>query len=277
MSFVALNGLDVPVHYPDSEHTNEQIGEGGRSFAGTLIDSVRTNKRTWSVTTTIRSIAEAEQLEGLLRGDGWHFDFESDLYACVKGLAPATGYAGTTISAAQYKLGAKSCKVTSGSTGPTYSCGLTADFSVGFWQYVGAWAHYWIVYDKDTTTYVEYVAGAVNTTINDTFRNAMITGGNVVLMGTKATDNAVSDVYYDDLVVLPYKVTAAMVTAHYGTAGAGLEFGDCPRLNLTGDVLKLNTAVVVRGQLNNVKHNEGVLSGAWTNQARAVSFDLIEV
>jgi hypothetical protein len=282
--FCKLNGWSIPVAFPEAAHDTEQVGSQSRAQSTTLHDSVRANKHTWSLATHAIEIAEAEALEGLLRGDGWHFDFESDLYACVKGLAPNTGYAGTTISAVQAKLGTKSCKVTSGSTGPTYACGLTGDWSVMFWQYVAAWEHYAVVYDFDTTTYVEYVAGAVSSAINDTYRGTIgsvsglvtATGGNVVLKGNKATDNAASDVYIDDLVVKPYKFVAAQVTAHYA-AGAGLKFSDMPRLNMSGSIIKSSTPVVVRGVPGSVKNTGMMVNGVWNEQVRSVSFKLIEV
>jgi hypothetical protein len=275
--FCKLNGWAIQAHFPDSNHANEPIGSMGRAQSTTLHSSVLANKRVWTLTTIPLELADAEALEGLLRGDGWHFDFESDLYACVKDLAPNTGYAGTTISTVQAKLGTKSCKVTSGSTGPTYNCGLTGDWSVMFWQYVAAWAHYAVVYDADTTTYVEYVAGAVSSAINDTYRAALVTGGSVVLKGNKATDNAASDVYIDDLVVKPYKFVAAQVAAHYA-AGAGLEFSDMPRLNLSGNIIKSSTpvAVIAKGDFK-AQHNGMMVGGVWNEQVRSVNFQLIEV
>jgi hypothetical protein len=251
-------------------------------FDGDWRDNVRARRTTYGpFQTPPLSIGDAECLEGLLRGEGYHFDFETNLYDAVKNYGPDTGYAGTTISNTQAKIGTYSMYVTSGSAGPVYtsavdmSDGYVGDWSVGFWQYVAAWKHFVYVYDADTAAYVHYVDGAVDASPDANeiaYRNAMVASGAVSFIGKKATDNSASACYYDDAFMYPFKVTAGYVTAIYN-GGTGREVGDRPYINVSGDVRKSTTTTVAcRGALRPTAHTQLTLDDAWTDQARVVSF-----
>ena len=277
MAFLTLNGWEVSVAHEKAAEKFEIIGQGSRSFLGTYRDTRRAEKRIWSITTPPIVEATAEAVKGLVLGHGWHWNFNSDLYAENKGLAPDTGYE-ATLSATQTKFSsAYSCHL-DGDAGAganvEYDCGVTGDYTISVWQYdtgAAAWAHLVVVYDADTTTATKYINNSSGSTIN-----CIVVAAGVVELEGEDPDGNNEDVYYDDLVICPYKWPAGLITAVYN-GGTGLEFSGLPRLNMGGDITKTDTAIEVVGSLNGSSLTQGYVDGTWHDNLRTLTFDLIEV
>jgi hypothetical protein len=241
MSFLDVNGYAVPLaHDSVRRRPVEVLARFGRGYDGSLRRSRSAEKIGWEVRTIPVAEATAELIEGLLMGRGFYFPFETSLYDAQKGFGPNTGYACTLTDSGE-KVGTRCLSVGSGATGVVYATGFTADWSVMLWQFVdAAWKHICVVYDADATTYTEYVNGAAGDAINDTWR-ALISAGNLTLVGKAYDDNGNQAALYDDMVVVPYKLDSTIIAWHYNS-GTGRAFSELPFLSATGDILKTTTA-----------------------------------
>lgn len=63
MAFLIIAGITVTVASPNAAKEIERVGTSGRSFDGTLRSAIRSEKRTWTVTTSLMLDADATTLE----------------------------------------------------------------------------------------------------------------------------------------------------------------------------------------------------------------------
>lgn len=269
MAYLEINGWGIDAAYKSVGHTSEIIGYQGRSFGMGMRDHKRGDKEVFQVTTPPMSEANGVALEALLKGSGHHWNFESDLYSIYKGLGPNTGY-GATISATQQMYGARAMYLASGNS-VVFDPDYNSDCSISVWHYESAWAHLVLTYDADTTTTTKYENNA-----SGDFVCVALSAGAVTLHGKdRDAPGTGAKVYYDDLVIVPYVMTAAQNTAIYA-AGSGLEFSDLPRLDIGGDLLKTTGTKEFAAFDVSYKQMGVYLSSAWTDTARSYSFKLVE-
>ena len=279
MPFVQVNGFEIQV-----KQAGRKIDEPGvianRSTSATLRKHRRSVKTGLSFETIPLTEADAEMVENLLLGQGHYFPLDSDLYSAQKGLGPNAGYACTLGATTPNPPGSWSTRymeVAAGATGAVWALGYTGDWSVMGWQYMTdtiTWYHFTVVYDADTATYTEYIAGVAGS-IHDTWR-ALITAGSLTLKGYAHDDNTADDVCYDDLVVVPFKLDAETISWHYNS-GTGRAFSALPRLSVTGDALKTTTPKTMIANITNQGYVQAVLGGSFAANNRTIQFDLFEV
>lgn len=283
MSYLTLNGWPVPIPYGSGSHGGEEIGSRDRAYSGTLRKATRAFKRPWKFTTRMLQQSDAEFLEGMLRGDGWHFDFQSDLYAARRGAGPVAGYSGASISSTQKLSGnSYSLKITGGNSitfQTPVGAGQYPDYTIMFWHYYTEWQFCAILGDISAATVTRYIANVGNSwvpTSGSTILCWTLNGTTGVTLQGEQTSGAGADVYYGDLVVLPYLVPPSLLTTLAG-GGTWVEFSDMPRLKMVGTLVKTTTAIEVLGKLNNATHKSSNISGTFCEKDRVIDFELHEV
>ncbi len=277
MSWLTINGVEIPVKFPSATRMRYRHGAmDKRSFDGSSRHHHRTTKRIWKFVTVDMTEAAANQLEGFLTGLGYRFSFDTTIFDDGKGLGPNAGYSGDT-SAAVKLLGARSQYVASGNKS-IYATGIIGDYSILVHHYIASWKTWAVSYNSDTSTLTKYHTGAVSA---DTIGFLEWSAGTLTIHGKNDTggadmagSSANANVYYDELIVLPFQITAALHTAHYGTAGAGLAFGSLPKLAMAGDVVSTGAPINVHGKITGQRIVQGTGSDFLS---RVFRFELHEV
>lgn len=98
MAFLTANGFDLPVAHDSARRAApEEIGSDERMADGSLYSHRRAKKRRLEFELVWMHEAEKlEAYEGLLRGDGHVWSFDSSLYSS-KGLGPSPGYGASRV------------------------------------------------------------------------------------------------------------------------------------------------------------------------------------
>tara|TARA_R100001086_G_scaffold134481_1_gene69958 strand:- start:126 stop:968 length:843 start_codon:yes stop_codon:yes gene_type:complete len=238
MSYLTLSGFAVDVSTSGSTYERSALGEESRSFGGQLVPERRSVSRQFVLETPLSDRDSNRALAGLVQGDGHKWNFDSDLYSS-KGLGPQAGYT-ITMSATGGVIGGY-VQVTSGAT-LTYRKLQNADYSMMVWKYVGAaYIQYVLVFDASAGTTTQYKAGNPHTpagsdNILNWFSYTTSTGDFTLNGKDIAGTNANSR--YDELVIVPYAFTAAMVSAfHTEVQTAGIPFSELPLLNVAGSII----------------------------------------
>lgn len=275
MSFLSLNGWSVGIADRNAKLRREEVGlMEGRAFSGMQHDTRRAVKRTGQFTTGVLGEDDGDALENLLTGLGWHFPFDQDLYSEDTKLGPSAGYTATLgTTTPTPKFGTRRLSVPSGST-ILWPAGLGSNYTVMAWIWNGSSWDHWIRRSDDssgsvvTTLYKNGVSG------QPALYSLTVSGGAVYLSGRNPATNASATTYYDDLVVLPWVASAGQLAAW---SSAASPFSPIPKLDLSGDVLREASSIEVRGKVTDVVYEQAMVGGVWQDNARRVSFSLLEV
>jgi hypothetical protein len=206
---------------------------------------------------------DAIALPGLLEGLGhtWSFDDSTDYRFSSKG-APTLVVLGTVTygtSAPSPKYGAGRIGVSGGSV--SWALGYTNHWTMMAWKWSGSvWNHY-IVRDDGA----KWVDGVFTPGASTTF--FVVGSGNFALV------NGGAATYFDDLVVLPYRVSGDMAVA-FGTSTEA--FGLLPKLKLSGAIIPEQTSIDGFGMEPAVVSSPAVISGAYDANAASVQFSIRE-
>jgi hypothetical protein len=145
VAFLTLNGVDVPVATGGAERTRVYVGgHGARGLAGGYLRTQRADKREWTFTTTPLPVSEVPAWEGLIRGAGHHWPFDSNAIS-DRGLAPELGVhtvysTGSMTNAGNYGMASGYSGTTArlewyvGQT-PAWSI-ITVAYQAGWWRWV---------------------------------------------------------------------------------------------------------------------------------------------
>jgi hypothetical protein len=238
MSYLTLSGFNVPVSVTSASFASEAIGGRSRAFSGQALPERRALVRTFTLGSPVDTRADAQALIGLIEGNGHKWNFDADLYSS-KGLGPQAGYT-ITMSATG--------GVISGYVQVTSAQSITwrklqySDYSVMIYKYTGgAWHQYVLTYDISTNTTVQYKDGAPHSPVaGDSILNWFsftTSTGDFTFLG-KDIDGANANARYDELVIVPWLMTASMVSSfHAQIATAGIPFSELPLLNVAGDII----------------------------------------
>lgn len=239
MPYLALNGFTVPVRATGATFENLALGEAYRSFGGQLVPNRRSLSREFEIQTTVDTPGAARSLVGLVQGEGHKWAFNSDLYSS-KGLGPQAGYA-VTMSATGGVAGGGYVQVTSAQT-IGWRVLQYGDFSMMVYKYTGgAWVQYVYTFDMSTATVAQYKNGLPHTpaggdNITNWFTYTASTGD--FAFAGKDIDGTNGNSRYDELVIVPYLLTAEMVLAfNTETKTNARPFGETPQLNVSGDII----------------------------------------
>lgn len=261
MSQLTVNGITVPVAADGWRPERVTIGDETRSASGKLIKTVVRTYRKYAGRIVTTSAEEAEALVGLIRGDGYGWSFDTDLYAdgkalgyTLSGTASTVVASDTGISAAKY--GAKFLKVPT-SAGVTWTHNLgCAQWTAMTWKWTGsAWGH--IAKRSDTA------GGFWDNGVYTSGSTASIAGSSTAVSlyaGVSAPD------YFDDLVFVPYLMPAVWFATVYAGSSAWakppLLTGGGTLLSYGGTTMRGNTSqaeVQNRGALDHLQRIEFTL------------------
>lgn len=274
MSFLSINGWDVPIEPSNADIRPEEVARtDARAFTAAMLDTRRGEKLRGEFTTSLLSMADADALKNLLLGRGWHFPFDGDLYSEDTGLSPQTGYTATLgTTTPSPKFGTHRCKVPS-ATSLYYNTGLGNSYTIMGWIWSGAaWEHWARVSDGSTSspTVTCYKSGSV---VANNYAMT-VTSGYAYLNGKVPSTGSNSDAYFDDIVVLPWAVSAGQLAAWSVAANA---FSALPKIDVGGDVLRDYGTVEMRGRVGGGKLFMARLSSGWSDNAQRVQFTVEEV
>lgn len=274
MSFLSLNGVDIPVR--DGQASRDPQIYGGvanRSVQGAYNSSRRGVKWGGKFKTRMLSVQTANLIEGLVLGRGNTFPFDTSFYSKIKGIAPSS-YSGVTLSTSSPKVGTRSAYFASGGE-MIYPMGLLGDWTLLMWfKDLATWVHYAIRYDSVLDvlhTYQDLVDRG--TLVYNMY--SVETNGDLELYGKWAAAGTDTDAYFDSLVVLPYYADTDMIDYHHDSTEAGTLYPAAPQMAMSGDLNRED--LTVEGKLGNQSHIQAYDAGAFSDQMRSVSFSLVEV
>jgi hypothetical protein len=138
MAALLLNGIALPVALDQISRLEPMlIGEEARAFSGADLTSVRGWKEGWKAKLTPQAAATAAALRGLVKGDGFSWSFDTDLYADLKGLGAASG-SGLFV-AGKYGNALSTYQTM------TFAVGASSAWTIAGWVFkssLGIWHHY---------------------------------------------------------------------------------------------------------------------------------------
>jgi hypothetical protein len=274
MAFLSINGVVVRVADASVTQTLARRLSRSRSFRGELRDARRAIRRSWTIEARNADHADGRALEQMIEGQGHLFDLADGLQGST-GLMPEAGLvAGLTLKPALAgAFGDGYLEVAAAVTGTV----LAYDVQVGDeWtvlvrrKVAGAWVGY-----AQRSDGAAYVDGAWSSTFGLPFS---IGGLGLYVRATEGVvelvkDSAAAAELLDDLVILPYRMSDAMLATL--TASTAPKFGGCPVLRIEGDLVG-ETAF----GLGNITETEiveapsQVAGVGWVNNARIVRFRL---
>jgi hypothetical protein len=239
MAYLTISGFEVPVAAGSSSFDNSELGSRSQAFSGQQLPEARSLTRGLTLKTALESKADALPLMGLIQGDGHAWAFDSSLYSS-KGLGPQAGYT-VTMSATGGVTGGGYVQVTSAQTlGYRY---LTyGDFSVMVYKYTGgAWHQYVYTMDRSSGTVTQYKDGATHSPVaGDSILNwfTYTSSTSDFAFAGKDIDGTNGNSRYDQLVIVPWLMTASMVAAfHTQIATTNIPFSPLPLLWVSGDII----------------------------------------
>lgn len=265
-SWLAINGIDIGAIAAEKAGVSEarrEIGETAAAFSGKLRRTRQAVKRDLTLETVPITSSDALAWDGLLRGLGEHWTFDSHMYGS-KGLGPSSS-ASASQSTAAAKFGAGSLKLNSGAGTIVYPTAAGSNWTVCLWRKLtlgGSFAHHIVC--SSGAKYVDGLPSAAATSWI-----AMDGSGNLTLAETLGT----GDIYLDDLVVLPFVMPSAWA-ATWGTATGA--FSDLPTLNVAGTLINETATRYMLGDCS-LKVLKAWVSGVFRTDAKQLSVTLQEV
>lgn len=266
MAFLTVNGWEVPVANPSGRFAMQRPQRNVEGPWGQ--QRVRGTKllRSWQFETPLLPREQADAVEGLIAGWGNYHSFQSDLFGSQGGRPlTVTGTAGTAGGVLGNCMALTSTQTWGYGYG-NYLFGKTWTVLVYRDPNTGTWAHYGVRDDG-----VKVVDGVRNDGASTTFISWA--NGQLTLTGT-------TGYRFDELVVVPYRMTPSQMIAHYTYIQAGSAFSSLRRLKVRGDFLMgAATEIEVRGFVSAAEQQSGYDNAlaAWEPAMRKVTFELAEI
>ncbi len=258
--FLRLNGIAVPVSLDSATVNQKDIGSEKIAEDGTPLFNRRATKRTWAVSTTIRSAEEALAWRDLVTGKGHVLNFNNNNLYTSKGQPPATVGGGFTVTATLPKFGAYRAAATAANTATWVVFTATSAWTVMLWHTLDGgttWSR-WVI-RSDGAKWLDGVVSVAATTF-------MGVASGVLTLGSASAGG------FDDVVCLPFLVPTDWPAQDYAF---GYAFGPLPRLTVDGAFIEASAAGGI-----SVKCKVGTLKGFVANgtkNAQDFSFELTEV
>lgn len=268
MPFLTVNGLTVQVRKDSWSESNDDVQTTGRAVNGTYFRDVVAYKRGWTGETPILTGTTAAALRDWIKGRGDYASFESSTRTS-RGLTPSgTGTANTSTS--EKKFGTRSLLISSGGTAAyAFGSGYASRWTVCVWKRTASnvFTHYAI---DDAGT--QYKAGAVHTPSgSDSVANWLTSSsGTFTLLGKDIAGTNSASAYYDELVVVPYRMTSTQIAALAARTAA---LSSVPSAVLVGGDCVGGTEIACIGTVSTLNNNP---TGADATKA-SVSFEFSEV
>ena len=292
MPALTINGITIPVRGDSFSEERIQIGDSfQRSVGGAMFSSKINSRRRFRFSTSPLSTTDAERIASLIEGNAhaWTFDFDLSSMSGITNFT-ATGAALATSPAS--RDGTKNLGVPS-TTG--FEVNLQDKFSSlgeqGFSPFSGDgwtacfWRYCTAAADGVPSTgwYHFIVTGIVTVSRGVSANPAALTqyrdgvagsfgSGNIVSMsslgvfgvwGYQTVANVGSASNYDDLVVFPFRFTAAMASQFY-TGAAGFAVPIFPALVVAGDHVDryaTSEKAICYGRVDSMSHINATMPG----------------
>lgn len=226
MSFLTINGWDIPIINGGISQTSTQLGNVGPSFTNRSILNRRIIPRGWAGSMLFQSPAVADTFEGLLMGRGHHFPFDNDGWS-ESGISVSPDYYSSVIVTQTLPaFGIGSAELTHVSNETHFATDLPTDkWTMMVWVYntalsVGGnnvYDHYVEVGNGD-----QYING-----VPDSYNFFMDEHLGVARIFT-SVDFPDPAHRIDDLVILPFNVDASFVAGVYAYQTANNCVMQCP-------------------------------------------------
>jgi hypothetical protein len=226
MSFLTINGWDIPIINGGISQTSTQLGNVGPSFTNRSILNRRIIPRGWAGSMLFQSPAVADTFEGLLMGRGHHFPFDNDGWS-ESGISVSPDYYSSVIVTQTLSaFGIGSAELTHGSNETHFATDLPTDkWTMMVWVYNTAlssvgnnvYDHYVEVGNGD-----QYING-----VPDSYNFFMDEHLGVARIFT-SVDFPDPAHRIDDLVILPFNVDASFVAGVYAYQTANNCVMQCP-------------------------------------------------
>lgn len=281
MPFLRINGWTVPVINASPKQAIARVGRRERSFRGQLRDSRRFERRTWDVTTIVRDHHDAFSLDHLISGRAHFFDLLDGLQAdtALMPLPPGALAGSVLVPGADgaYGFGRLTVPQASTETVLAYDAQLGSEWTAVFFREDsgGDWVGHGV--RSDGSAYVDGVESL-------TFNFPSSAGGDGLFV--RVTDGIVEIVKdataqeenIDDIAILSYRASDALLAALTQDPSTGLKFGPAPFVRVDGDLFGEET--VCYGQVldSTILQKPATVPGiGWVNNARTVRFSLTEI
>jgi hypothetical protein len=267
MSFLAINGIDLEAIVGSYNESPREIGETTNAYNGTLRKSRQDTKFDITLETPPMTQADAWAWDGLLRGLGHSWSFNSSLYSS-KGLPPnaTTGLSVSTGTNGRNSTEALLVTAAGSPNTAVYATELGSSWTVALWRKQtsgGTYAHYVVTSDGH-----KWVDGSRNDGASTTFIS--VSSGTLTLTGHTA-----DAVYFEDVLAVPFVMPDAWPPLYYAFVNAAPQ-PDVPKLTVTGDAIA-ETSRTMMGSVSNAKFIKAVIDGSFRTNGRVLSVALTEV
>lgn len=290
MAYLKINGIDVRIDKESVKLVFDEVGgKTERSAIGAPIASRNAKLRRWSMSTSFDTLAEIERLQKLIDGFGLAWSFDDSTKISSTGATPATAVSLSSVTG-KYGNGVRIASASNFGVNPQYRVGVhkaggwvpSMGWTLMCWRWFTAaeapsagWYH---VILTGSTTFNR--AASANPSGVTQYRNGVAGSydlGNAFSVRTSSpycgpygylTTNVANLVDVDDLVFLPYEITATWASAFY-TLCSTRAWPKMPLVDVDGTMLTANIAA--KGEVND--SDERWQNGAMT---RNLSFELLE-
>lgn len=266
MAALTFNGWTIPCAKGSVSAPAPQ-GVGGESTES-VNGKVRRGERGWifrrDITTAPMLPVDCDALEGMLRGDFYHFPFDEGLESESAHLGPSNvGYSALLITASPTpKFGTYAVKVNASGGYLTYAMNrVRAGYFVSWWHNhnnspANTWTHYLRTYNPYTAQHTVYTNNVVTYGPSSTPPTspanvtATLSGGTLTvnLQGKNTAGTNSANANYDELVMGRFHAPAGLVAAIYN-GGTGRVWSPEPYLDAAGDLLGGYGTVEVSGRV----------------------------
>jgi hypothetical protein len=268
MPFITLNGYTIPIANASPRKKFSRRGERIRSVKGQLRDGRRGRRRGWSLMTICVEQEEGEAIENLVWGKAHVAHFFDGLNA-ETGLNPAAGWSGISMNMSVglgLETGYLVLAGSASSPSIQYDAQLDDEWTILGHEGTGAWTGGALRDDG-----IGYLAGVQDNNAGSTATDVQISISGGVLTVSNAN---VASVNLDQLVILPWKATEAMM-AFWTAVTADAFWGRAPVLAVAGDVIQ-EEKIYAFGQVNNSEFLQFGSASGWVNNGARVDFELME-
>lgn len=273
MPFLTVNGLELEVLDEQADERNDSVESWERSAGFALTGTTYARKRKWTVQTPPLTLAEAQAYIGWVQGLGhyWSFDYPYLKYSTEGGVAPTLG-GSSAVSTSTPKFGTRCLNVASGQNCVFPTSFSDTDMTWALWKRPssgsgsGTYNHFAQVRGSSNTSYVDGSPASISSWFS-------VSSGDLTIQGE---DNAASaaEARYDEILIVPYQMTADMVAALAARTSAIVPF---PFVSVAGDMIPEAAGVTCKGLYTGSEYLQAALGGTFQSNLRRVTFDLIEV
>lgn len=262
MSFLTLNGLDIPVRNDSASKQLVEIGNHSRAFDGTFRRTRQSTKGEYQFELVPQAPADAHAYVGLIQGDGHVWEFST--FYSSKGLI-YSAFVGTVAN----------------TSGTLRLSGSSVASSISYQPGVVTGAGWTVVARRSTdggsTWHHHIIAMPPGGVIPVRYLDGVLDGGATSWLTVSAptltlSDTAATAVRYDQLIFYPFAIPAGWVATIYASAGSA--WPAIPVLSAAGDAMPRTMSV--QGSVTGIKYTHRVVDGSFV-AAQGVSFSLMEV